>query len=70
VVFRGVGREHELIVEEMQRLELRVLDRQRDEDQVEDAAGELVNQGFGDGLTELQVELGEAPLQLRQRIGP
>ena len=63
----GARREDELVVEQMEGLGLRILDRKRDQDQVEIAAHELPHQSLGDGLAELQGELGEAPLQLGQR---
>ena len=65
----GAGREHELVVEQMERLDLVLVDRQRDQDDVEVAADQLPHQRLGDGLAEMQGEVGETPLQLGQRRG-
>ena len=51
----------------MERLDLGIVDRQRDQDHVEVAAEELPHQRLGDGLAEMQGEVGETPLQLGQR---
>src|SRR6476646_3240403 len=73
LAFARAGCKHELVVEEMKSFDLRILDRKRNENEVEIPADQLSYQGFRDALAELQGEVGEAALQLgqccRQQIG-
>jgi hypothetical protein len=66
VVLVGSERKDELVVEQMEGFDLRIVDGKRDQYQVEVAAHKLTQQSLGHRLTELQIELGEAPLQLGQ----
>ena len=60
VVLRRLGRENEFVVEQMERLDLRILDRKRDQDEVELAGEKLAHEVLGERLAKLQIELGEA----------
>src|SRR3990172_11613988 len=73
ILLRRLGRENESVIEEMQRIDLRILDRKRNQDQVELAGEKLVHEVLGERLAKLPIELGEAALQFgqhfRQEIG-
>ena len=51
----------------MQGRDFRILDQKGNENEIEITAEQLPDQGFGDGLAEVQVKIGEASLQLGQR---
>src|SRR3990172_2910414 len=59
IALRRLGRENEPVVEQMQRLDLWIVDGERDEDEVEASGDELMDEIRGQGLAELQIERGK-----------
>ena len=57
--FAGARREHEFVVQKMQGRDFRILDRKRNENEIEITTDQLPDQGFGDGLAEVQVKSGK-----------
>lgn len=69
IVRRGLGRENEGVVEQEMGLHGRIVDRQRDENNVEVAAHKLAHQGLGDRFAQAQRQVWKPRLQDGQRGG-
>jgi hypothetical protein len=66
---RRLHGKNETVVEQMERLDIGVVDRQRHENEIEIAGHQCVQEICRHGFAELEAEPGKAPLQLGQRRG-